>query len=319
MGAPRRIALAVALIGALALLQFVPAASAQGGDNCIRGEWAHNGNLESPVANNAIGTWFVEFPFADGGYATINVDGGDNLGEGVIPLDGTAEVQYTVENFHTGRGEIQWGDWQGIPGEGLLGGSKPHFNAPYRCTASALVVQLPPTTGELNFERLSSPPGQLCSGSAGQERPNYTCTPGAVSTTTLSDKFCAVGYTNAGEGVRQVPGWMKERVRQEYGVSKAQTKGWQIDHLIPLGLGGSNAPSNLWPERDYTFKDTLERNTRAWICGRWNAAKGLPIIEGAELRLQAVCELREAQTTFESNWMGMSRLLDGWKQKQNAC
>lgn len=46
----------------------------------------------------------------------------------------------------------------------------------------------------------------------------------------------------------------------------------EIDHLIPLGLGGSNPPHNLWPQSHSTLpwnsiaKDRLERKLHAEVC-----------------------------------------------------
>ena len=46
----------------------------------------------------------------------------------------------------------------------------------------------------------------------------------------------------------------------------------EIDHLIPLGLGGSNRPRNLWPQSHSTVpcnsiaNDRLERKLHAEVC-----------------------------------------------------
>lgn len=36
-------------------------------------------------------------------------------------------------------------------------------------------------------------------------------------------------------------------VSEPYGVSEDELENYQVDHLIPLALGGSNARENLWP------------------------------------------------------------------------
>jgi hypothetical protein len=43
---------------------------------------------------------------------------------------------------------------------------------------------------------------------------------------------------------------MKRQVCASYGISAARCNGrnYEIDHLIPLELGGSNDLSNLWPQ-----------------------------------------------------------------------
>jgi hypothetical protein len=46
----------------------------------------------------------------------------------------------------------------------------------------------------------------------------------------------------------------------------------EIDHLIPLGIGGSNQPHNLWPQSESTVpwnskaKDQLEIRLRTEVC-----------------------------------------------------
>lgn len=40
----------------------------------------------------------------------------------------------------------------------------------------------------------------------------------------------------------------KRRIFEQYGIPEHCRSQYTIDHLIPLALGGSNAPNNLWPE-----------------------------------------------------------------------
>jgi hypothetical protein len=46
---------------------------------------------------------------------------------------------------------------------------------------------------------------------------------------------------------RNVTKAMRVAVSEPYGVSEAELENYQVDHLIPLALGGSNARENLWP------------------------------------------------------------------------
>ena len=65
---------------------------------------------------------------------------------------------------------------------------------------------------------------------------------GAVLTTDAST-ICAPGYAS---GVRDVSTATKEEVYAEYGVSYPQPLGaYEVDHFIPLEIGGSNDIKNL--------------------------------------------------------------------------
>jgi hypothetical protein len=75
--------------------------------------------------------------------------------------------------------------------------------------------------------------------------PNPTLTPGAVLTTDAS-LICTPGYASS---VRDVSTATKEQVYAEYGVSYPQPTGaYEVDHFIPLEIGGSNELKNLWLE-----------------------------------------------------------------------
>jgi hypothetical protein len=43
-------------------------------------------------------------------------------------------------------------------------------------------------------------------------------------------------------------------------------RGWEVDHLVPLELGGSNSVRNLWPERYFRRKDRLENRLHDERC-----------------------------------------------------
>ena len=74
-------------------------------------------------------------------------------------------------------------------------------------------------------------------------RPDPRLTPGAVLTTDAA-VVCAPGY---GRSVRHTPGWIETFVYREYGIDRGQGC-YEVDHLIPLGIGGANVSANLWPE-----------------------------------------------------------------------
>ena len=116
--------------------------------------------------------------------------------------------------------------------------------------------------------------------------PDPKLTPGSVLTT---DKtiICQPGYSKS---VRHTSGRLKHEVYQEYGINK---KGghYEIDHLIPLSIGGADVRENLWPESRDTqpwnasAKDRLENYLHNGVCAG---------------RIQ----VEEAQKAIASDWIG---------------
>jgi hypothetical protein len=60
-------------------------------------------------------------------------------------------------------------------------------------------------------------------------------TPGDTFEVTAQD-VCVPGYAKK---VRAVPAWLKRRAYAEYGITQYKTGDYEVDHLIPLSLGGS--------------------------------------------------------------------------------
>jgi hypothetical protein len=63
----------------------------------------------------------------------------------------------------------------------------------------------------------------------------------------------------------------RSAVLRSYGWDPATTRKYELDHLIPLELGGSNDAANLWPEPgglEYGFarKDRLENALHRLVC-----------------------------------------------------
>jgi hypothetical protein len=64
-----------------------------------------------------------------------------------------------------------------------------------------------------------------------------------------SGHVCVPGYAKK---VRAVPAWLKRQAYAEYGITEYKTGDYEVDHLIPLSLGGSNSIRNLWPQSTKT-------------------------------------------------------------------
>ena len=97
--------------------------------------------------------------------------------------------------------------------------------------------------------------------------PDPTLTPGGVRTTNLGE-ICF-------DGTRQ----HRHRhdammIMDEYGLAPESRPEFEIDHLVPLELGGSDDLANLWPEPRFSIepewnaerKDELENALHALVC-----------------------------------------------------
>jgi hypothetical protein len=107
--------------------------------------------------------------------------------------------------------------------------------------------------------------------------PDPACTPGSVNPAVTEDNVagtvCAPGWAVT---VRP-PGWDTARVKTAamvaYGEPAATRATTELDHLIPLELGGSDDTSNLWPEPSdlpgqgfRNSKDTVEAALNTAVC-----------------------------------------------------
>jgi hypothetical protein len=98
--------------------------------------------------------------------------------------------------------------------------------------------------------------------------PDSKLTPGDTFDVSRQD-LCVRGYTKK---VRAVPQEIKQEIYREYGITSHGRGDYEIDHLIPLELGGSNSIKNLWPESYRTLpwsarvKDRLENKLHELVC-----------------------------------------------------
>jgi uncharacterized protein len=76
--------------------------------------------------------------------------------------------------------------------------------------------------------------------------PDHACTPGAVFSEATPDITCVPGYTKT---VRNVSLKLRKSVFAEYSVPYPPLTGsYELDHFIPLALGGNNNIANLFPQ-----------------------------------------------------------------------
>lgn len=98
--------------------------------------------------------------------------------------------------------------------------------------------------------------------------PDRACTPGAVYSGAGKSQVCARGYTKR---VRHVPNAVRKRVYSSYGIAHRVPGQYELDRLVPLGLGGSEVQANLWPlaaapPPGSHQKDALENYLHAQVC-----------------------------------------------------
>ena len=130
-------------------------------------------------------------------------------------------------------------------------------------------------------------PGE-CRALDGGKLPDPACTPGstdpAVTQATIGTTICVTGWTAGVRPPESQTNVFKYNVAYPaYGLSAGTVT--ELDHLVPLELGGSNDATNLWPEAGSVpnSKDSAENDLRADVC-----AGELP--------------LAVAQTAIAANW-----------------
>jgi hypothetical protein len=116
--------------------------------------------------------------------------------------------------------------------------------------------------------------------------PDAACTPGAVFRNATQQQICTYGYTRS---VRNVPYSEKSQAYAEYGIYHHSSGQYEVDHLIPLELGGSNDIANLWPEAanpkpGFHEKDKVENYLHDQVCS-------------------GTMSLKDAQTEIATNWL----------------
>jgi hypothetical protein len=93
--------------------------------------------------------------------------------------------------------------------------------------------------------------------------PDRACTPGAVQSTNTR-AVCTSGWASEH---RHVTSATRTEVYRRYGLTGSHPfPEWEVDHRIPLELGGSNALKNLWPEHHPRAKDHLENELHERVC-----------------------------------------------------
>ncbi len=132
-------------------------------------------------------------------------------------------------------------------------------------TPAAGVIGAPPAapSGTVSRPAASTP-------AAGRaDEPNRALTPGHAFASATTSQVCVSGYSRS---VRYVTTAVREQVFGSYHIGYPPLAGaYELDHLIPLELGGDNSASNLWPQpyhgaNSADVKDHLENHLRTLVC-----------------------------------------------------
>ena len=100
--------------------------------------------------------------------------------------------------------------------------------------------------------------------------PDRRCSPGAYDAGLTAAVICSPSFRT--DTIRNVPQSEKFQVESEYGmVPRDYGYTIEIDHIVPLELGGSNSIANLFPEpgsgtANYHIKDRLENELHDLVC-----------------------------------------------------
>lgn len=111
---------------------------------------------------------------------------------------------------------------------------------------------------------------------------------------TLDATICQSGYTRTVRPSTTYTNGVKRKLMREAGLDPAQAREYELDHIIPLALGGSpRALDNLmlqpWEGEDGAKKkDKLEARLQKCVCA-------------------GVLDLTEAQDAISANWQEAAR------------
>lgn len=141
------------------------------------------------------------------------------------------------------------------------------------CAASH--VAMPPTPSRLSLTIVHNPKQVTYSLKLGKchingNLPDPQCTPGGIDPAVTPDNvlrtICTSGWTATVRPSTTDTNKAKALEYRVYNIPSGTLS--ELDHLVPLELGGSNDISNLWPEAGSipNAKDKVENDLHAAVC-----------------------------------------------------
>jgi hypothetical protein len=115
--------------------------------------------------------------------------------------------------------------------------------------------------------------------------PDPTITPGAVRTPEVGE-ICS-------HGTRELRSWSRDRddfILREY-LPPGPHPDYEVDHLIPLGIGGADDDRNLWPEPRRSIESIWSAERKGRL--EWKVRK---------LVCSGALDVREAQRAIADDW-----------------
>ena len=119
---------------------------------------------------------------------------------------------------------------------------------------------------------------------AAAQLPSSFQTPGAKGKANEA-QVCAADFEAS---VKPIANWQRDQALERYGKRPEDFTG-ELDHLIPLSLGGSNDPDNLWPlpdsrEMGPAQKRELDARLHQMVCDK-------------------TIKLKDAQDAIKKDWV----------------
>jgi hypothetical protein len=142
--------------------------------------------------------------------------------------------------------------------------------APAGCGAQSTAAEPPRITPAAVFSPSPAVGPSLSPAPFNPGLPNPRLTPGEVFPGITAVQVCVSGYASS---VRNVTRDQYVAVYAAYGLPYPEPSGsYELDHLVPLELGGDNSDRNLWPEAaspapGFHQKDELENYLHDAVCG----------------------------------------------------
>ncbi|MDQ6804799.1 MAG: hypothetical protein M3065_07485 [Actinomycetota bacterium] len=99
--------------------------------------------------------------------------------------------------------------------------------------------------------------------------PDLACTPGAVYANANRAAICRRGYARRERKAHGPSFKQRTAIYRAYAITRRFTgASGEVDHSVPIALGGASTPANLWPEAAPLShrKDTLEAFLAHEVC-----------------------------------------------------